>query len=124
MKKITLMAAPMIVMVTTIFALFFATPANADGILTSAESAIVAEYPQATCGTMDDLFDGNVDDDTAYLAGILAGMSEHYGITADNAMDVVNEQVFEYCPRHWDNLVAIGQNARAYYAQPTLKHLI
>jgi hypothetical protein len=101
--------------------------ASADRLLTPSERLIVDEYPGATCKTMDQLFDGIVRDNTAYLEGILQATSEHYGITEDNAMDVVNVQVYEYCPRHWDALVAIGNLARNGVTTPPppiLKKLI
>ena len=51
--------------------------------------------------------------DTAVLEGVLENVAEQYGLSYDNAMDVVNEQGYDYCDRHWDNLVDVGRTARA-----------
>ena len=41
-----------------------------------------------------------------------SGVAVCYPMSYSDAMDVVNAQVHEYCRRHWDNLVAVGENAR------------
>ena len=51
--------------------------------------------------------------DTAVLEGVLENVAEQYGLSYDNAMDVVNEQGYDYCDRHWDNLVDVSRTARA-----------
>ena len=55
---------------------------------------------------------GNVYHDTQVATGVLEGVTDYYPMSYSDAVDVVNAQVHEYCPRHWDNLVAIGENAR------------
>ena len=44
---------------------------------------------------------------------MLENVAEQYGLSYDNAMDVVNEQGYDYCDLHWDNLVVVGRTARA-----------
>jgi hypothetical protein len=108
------MRRTILVVVAVVLAFWAASSAdaNADGILTDVESGYVADGYAATCYTMDVVFDGVPKNDAASLIGILQGVADRYGLTADNAMDVVNEQVYSYCPKHWDNLVAAGQLAR------------
>jgi hypothetical protein len=78
------------------------------------EHDAVADGQQVTCAVFDESFiDHDVVNDTAVLEGVLENVAEQYGLSYDNAMDVVNEQGYDYCDRHWDNLVDVGRTARA-----------
>lgn len=105
---------------TVAAAMGFAPTAHADGVLTDAELSYVADTYYATCATLDDGTTGNVRNDSTVVLGIALAIANHYGITPDNAIDVENEQVLEYCPRHWAQLVAVGESARGgYYEGPS-----
>lgn len=75
--------------------------------------AIGTDSWQATCGTFDELFNGSVFNDGAVATSVLQAVSEEYGITLLDAADVVNWQVYYFCDEHWDNLVAVGEDARS-----------
>lgn len=88
-------------------AIYGATPARADGILTDAEYAYVLTWgPTAVCPVLDQFPTANG------VFGVVRGITED-GFSPDNAVDIVNESVYDFCPRHWQMLVAIGQAARA-----------
>ena len=38
-------------------------------------------------------------------------IGEEYALPLDDSVDVLFYQVLNYCPRHLDNLIAIGQEA-------------
>lgn len=100
----------------TVWGLFFATPAKADGVLNNYEMYAVSDSYYATCAVFDQEFTGAVLSDTFVTMGVTAAVAQEYGISQDNAMDVVNEQVLEYCTIHWDNLVSVGQYVRGELA--------
>lgn len=84
-----------------------APEARADGILTSVEAAYVeAAGPTAICPVLD------MYPTTSGVLGVVDGIGAD-GFTLDNAVDIINAAVWEYCPRHWPLLVSIGQAAAA-----------
>ena len=88
-------------------ALYFASPARADGYLDEDEQVFVELYgADAVCTTI-----------TEYrsLAGItgIAEVIVEEGFTPDGAVDIINASVEVFCPQHWPLLVAIGKAARA-----------
>lgn len=89
-----------------------APDARADGYLTAYEELIGDDSWPATCVVFDEMFTGRVYNDTAVALGVSEALANTYALSLDNSIDVVNYQVQVYCPRHWDNLVAIGENAR------------
>lgn len=88
-------------------AVYFASPARADGTLDEDEAAYVSLYGDgAICETLDDY------PSAAGVVGIVSAITED-GYTADSAVDVVNASVWAFCPRHWPLLAATGRAARA-----------
>lgn len=84
----------------------YATDARADGVLSNVEWAYVQAYgAAAVCPTID-LFPTE-----AGVMGVMAGIAED-GFTGDSAVDIINESVSSYCPRHWPLLQAIGAKYR------------
>lgn len=83
-----------------------ASPARADGTISDTEFAYIQMYgASAVCPTIDDY------PTPAGVLGVEQGI-EHDGFTADDAVDIINVSVHEYCPSHWPLLVAIGKAAR------------
>ena len=88
-------------------AMYFASPARADGYLDEDEQVFVELYgADAICTTI-----------TQYrsMGGVLgvAEVIQEEGFSADSAVDILNASVETYCPQHWSLLVAIGKAARA-----------
>jgi hypothetical protein len=88
-------------------AVYFSSPARADGYLTDDEAVFTELYGEgAVCKTI-----------TEYrsMSGVLAvaEVIVEQGFTPDAAVDIVNASVEVYCPEHWSLLVAIGKAARA-----------
>jgi hypothetical protein len=87
-------------------AVYFASPAKADGTLDSGEAAFVAKYgSSAVCATLDDY------PSPAGVVGVAEGVV-WAGWDADSAVDIVNASVATYCPRYWPLLQAVGRAAR------------
>lgn len=98
--------APVLLGVSLIAAGLTAPEVKADGILSATEAAYVLAYGEvAVCATLDDY------PSTAGVLGVADGIMDD-GFTADNAIDIINASVMEYCPRHWPMLVQIGKEAR------------
>ena len=92
------------------YALYGASDARADGQIDRAEADYVLTYGYAVCAVIDEF--PNVNGVMGVARGIMAD-----GFTADSAVDVINESVYEDCPRHWPLLQAIGRAARAANGQ-------
>lgn len=91
-----------------------AEPASADGIISDTEYAYVTTWgPTAVCPTIDAY------PTKAGVFGVMAGIMDD-GFAADAAVDIINESVSTYCPRHWALLVRIGDEARAQNNGPTV----
>lgn len=54
---------------------------------------------------------GRVYGDTAVALGVSRAVGDEYAPTLDDSVDVLFYRVLNYCPRHLDNLIAIGQEA-------------
>ena len=99
--------APALIAAGVITAGTVAPDAKADGVLSAVEVAYVNAYgPIAVCPTLDN------HPSTSGVLGIAEAITDD-GFGADDAIDIINASVYEYCPRHWPLLVAIGQAARA-----------
>ncbi len=102
-------SAVALLMATSAFfgaALYFASPARADGMLSTDEQVYVEMYGGAVCSTLDEY---------PSYGGVL-GIAEVItddGFAPDDAVDIVNESVLNYCDQHWPLLQAIGRAARA-----------
>lgn len=87
-------------------ALYFASPARADGYLSTDEQVYVEMHGGAVCTTLAEYpsYGG--------VLGIAEAISED-GFAPDDAVDVINESVLNYCDQYWPLLQAIGKAARA-----------
>lgn len=88
------------------FAVYYSVPARADGQIDRAEADYINSYGYAVCAVIDEF--PNVNGVLGVARGIMAD-----GFAANSAIDIINESVYEDCPRHWPLLVAIGDAARA-----------
>lgn len=87
-------------------ALYYASPAKADGMLSTDEQVYVQMYGNAVCLTLNEY---------PSYSGVL-GIAEVIisdGFAPDDAVDIVNSAVSTYCDQHWPLLQAIGRAARA-----------
>lgn len=87
-------------------AMYFASPARADGYLDDDEMVYVEMYGGAVCSTLDDYRS------LAGVTGIAQAIVED-GFAHDSAVDVINASVQGYCPEHWSLLQAVGKASRA-----------
>ena len=99
--------APALIAAGVITAGTVAPTAKADGVLSAGEVAYVAAYGAgAVCPTLDS------HPSTSGVLGIAEAITDD-GFAADDAVDIINASVWEFCPWHWPLLVGIGQAARA-----------
>jgi hypothetical protein len=83
-----------------------AARANADGVLDTAEIRYIEAYgASAICPVLDEF------PSKAGVFGVAEGIVDD-GFSPDNAVDIINTAVWEYCPRHWSLLEGIGAEAR------------
>lgn len=88
-------------------AVYFAGPAHADGYISTDESDYIELYGQgAICPVIDRHHS------IPGVMGVMAGIVND-GFAEDDAVDIINASVDNYCPRNWPLLVAIGKAARA-----------
>ena len=66
-------------------------------------------YASAICATIDTYHSGDG------VVGVARGIMRD-GFTAEQAVEVINEAVFVWCPRNWPLLQAIGAQARSVNA--------
>lgn len=91
-------------------ALYFASPARADGTLDAEEDAFVQLYGEgAICSTLDDY------PSVGGVIGIAQAIVEK-GYEPDSAVDIINASVWLYCDQYWPLLEAVGKAARASQA--------
>jgi hypothetical protein len=86
-----------------------ATPAKADGMLSTDEQVYVEMYGAAVCMTLDNYptYGG--------VMGIAQAIQED-GFAPDDAVDIINAAVSVQCDQYWPLLQAIGRAARASVA--------
>jgi hypothetical protein len=88
-------------------AVYFSAPARADGVVTDTERDYVELFGySAVCPTLDEHHS------ISGVVGIAAAITED-GFATDDAVDIINASVAQYCPRNWPLLVAVGNAARA-----------
>lgn len=86
-------------------ALYGASDARADGKLDGIETDYAITYgPVAICPVIDKY------PTPAGVFGVLRGIQGD-GFAPDSAVDIVNASVYEYCPRHFPLLQAMGRAA-------------
>jgi len=83
--------------------------ARADGILTDTEQAIGDDTGVSLCEYLDVAGVNN----TSITKVIEIFHKNIPAMSGDNIADVVNYAVTNYCPRHWDSLVAFGEGYRS-----------
>ena len=87
-------------------AVYFASPARADGYLDEDEQVFVELYGEgAVCRTITEYR-------TPGVLGALEVIVDE-GFTPEDAVDIVNASVATFCPENWPLLTAIGRAARA-----------
>ena len=98
-----------LLMLTSAFlgaAMYFSSPAQADGQLDDAEADFVATYGEgAVCPTIDEYHS------TSGVMGVGEAIIDR-GFSVESAVDIINASVWLYCPRNWPLLSAIGNAAR------------
>lgn len=87
------------------FAIYYSVPAHADGNIDRAEADYINSYGYAVCAVIDEY--PNVNGVLGVARGIMSD-----GFTMDSAVDIINESVYDDCPRHFPLLQAIGRAAR------------
>jgi len=67
----------------------------------------------------DENLTGDLNNDIPVVIGVVEAVANHYGISEDDAVEVVETQAILYCPEHEDNLQAIGNWARQQPQTPS-----
>lgn len=92
----------------------WAADAHADGVIDAAEASYIERWgPTAICPVIDQFPSG------AGVMGVAQGIVND-GFSPDNAVDIINEAVWQYCPRHWSLLETIGAQARGELAKSVI----
>lgn len=87
-------------------ALYFSSPAKADGYLSDVEADYVDTYGNGAICPFIDLHDTD-----GVVAAVETIVDDGFALT--DAVDVVNASVWLHCPRNWPLLVAMGNAARS-----------
>jgi hypothetical protein len=88
-------------------AMYFASPARADGVLDADEEAYIQLYGEhAICSTVSEF------PSPSGVLGVMEAIVED-GYPLDSAVDIVNASVYLYCDQYMPILQAIGRAARA-----------
>lgn len=90
-------------------ALLSSAPASADGYLTPQEQ----NFGDSVAGSVCEFID-NVGVNARSMAEAMKIIYTHTPANMDmsDAVDIINYSVYNYCPEHWDELVAFGEGAR------------
>lgn len=88
----------------------FAGRANADGgSLTPQEEAFGDQISSSLCKYLDS---AGVNRDSMYTAMGIIYRNTPQDMDLTDSVDIINYAVYNYCPTHWDELVAFGEGAR------------
>lgn len=83
--------------------------AHADGTLSAGEEIVGDQMSGAICEFIDDQ-----GVNTSSLMDVFTVVYQQREVrTPGDAADVVNYVVYNYCPRHWKEIVAFGEGARS-----------
>ena len=88
-------------------ALYFSSPARADGTISAGEADYIELYGQGVVCPVIDRYHS-----IPGVMGVVSAIVDD-GFSEDNAVDIINASVDTYCPRNWPLLQAIGRAARA-----------
>ena len=86
-----------------------ASPSKADGILTSEEKTYGDAVATSLCGYLDT---AGVNRESLYASVKIIYQHTSRNVDLTDAVDIINYAVENYCPQHWDELVAFGEGAR------------
>lgn len=103
-------SAVALLMATSAFfgaALYFSSPAKADGVLDADEEAYIQLYGEhAICATVSEF------PSPSGVLGVMQAIVKD-GYPLDSAVDIMNASVYLYCDQYMPILDAIGRAARA-----------
>ena len=106
MKKSLALALPLAITAT----LLFSAPATADGYLSPQEEAFGDAIAVELCKMIDRIGVNNMSMSEAME---IIYVNTPASMDMSDAVDIINYSVYNYCPGHWDELVAFGEGARS-----------
>jgi hypothetical protein len=86
-----------------------ASTAKADGDITAQEEAFGDQISSSLCEYLDS---AGVNRDSMYTAMKIIYQNTPQNMDLTDSVDIINYAVYNYCPRHWGELVAFGEGAR------------
>ena len=98
-----------LIVVFMVAGVLLASPSKADGNLTAQEQAFGNEVAPSLCGYLDE---GGVNRETMYNAVKIIYENTPSYVNVTDAVDIVNYSVYNFCPVHWNALVAFGEGAK------------
>jgi hypothetical protein len=98
-----------LIVVFMVAGVLLASPSKADGNLSSQEQAFGNEVASSLCGYLDE---GGVNRETMYNAVKIIYENTPSYVDVTDAVDIINYSVYNFCPVHWNALVAFGEGAR------------
>lgn len=93
--------------------LIVAGKASADGYLSPQEERFGDAIAGSVCRFIDNV---GVNEDSMANAMQIIYNNTPPSMDMSDAVDIINHAVYNYCPQHWDSLVAFGEGARSQHA--------
>lgn len=100
-----------IIVLLMIAGVLLAAPSKADGYLSPQEEAFGNEVAPSLCEYLDR---GGVNRETMYSAVKIIYENTPSYMDMTDAADIINYSVYNFCPGHWNALVAFGEGVRTY----------
>lgn len=99
-----------IIVLLMVAGVLLAAPSKADGYLSPQEERFGDEVAGSVCNFIDNV---GVTAYTLSEAMKIIYINTPSYMDMSDAVDIINYSVYNYCPEHWDKLVAFGEGVRA-----------
>lgn len=93
-----------------IVGILLAAPSKADGYLTPQEEGFGDGVASTLCNYLDS---AGVNRNSLYSAMQIIYENTPASMDLTDSVDIINYAVYNYCPGHWNELVAFGEGARS-----------
>ena len=99
-----------IIVLLMVAGVLLAAPSKADGYLSPMEEQVGDVVAGSVCSYIDNV---GVTAATLSKAMEIIYINTPSYMDMSDAVDIINYSVYNYCPEHWDKLVAFGEGVRA-----------